>query len=404
MGEEDWVRMPVGLDAGRWLTRETTRTVLVAVHTVVAGQRLLDVLDLLESDPRIQVVFTAAPDVFDGAVPRLLAEIGAVRIPWQQAVRERFDLALAGAYGGLARLHAPVLVLPHGAGYGKRTPTAPGSQVVPSDVYGLGREQLIADGRLVPASIVLSHESQRDLLAAQCPAALPAAVVAGDPCYDRLRASLARREAYRTALGVGEDQQLVVAASTWGRDGLFGQSPELIAGLPQAVDPRRYRVAALFHPAVWAHGPRQLRAWLAEARAAGLLLIDPMIDWRGVIVAADHVIGDHGSITTYAASIGRGVLHLTAPGLDLAPGSAQAYVRAHAPRWDPDAPVADQLRRTARSDLAPAVRARLTSRPGRAHRIIRRAMYQLLELSEPATSPAAKAVQPPVIAGERHHG
>ncbi|HEX4220969.1 MAG TPA: hypothetical protein VHZ97_01260 [Pseudonocardiaceae bacterium] len=316
MDEGNWAQLPVGIDARQWLTRSTTRTVLVAVHTIVAGQRLLDIVDLVESDPRVQVVFTAAPEIFDADVPRLLRDAGAAVIPWQQATRERFDLALAASCSSIARLHAPVLVLPHGAGYGKRSPSALGA------VYGLDRNELVAEGRVLPASIVLSHNSQRDLLAAQCPPALPMAVVAGDPCYDRLRASLGLRAAYRSALGVGPGQELVVVASTWGPNGLFGRFPDVVAELPHRLASDRYRTAALFHPAMWAHGPRQLRAWLAEACAAGLLLVEPTVDWRGVLVAADHVIGDHGSLSTYAAAIGRAVRYVDT-GAELTPGSAQ---------------------------------------------------------------------------------
>jgi hypothetical protein len=384
MDEGNWARLPVGIDARQWLTRSTTRTVLVAVHTIVAGQRLLDIVDLVESDPRIQVVYTAAPEIFDADVPRLLRDIGAAVIPWQQATRERFDLALAASCSGIARLHAPVLVLPHGAGYGKRLPSALGA------VYGLDRTELVAEGRVLPASIVLSHDSQRDLLAAQCPQALPAAVVAGDPCYDRLCTSLSRRDAYRSALGIEPDQELVVVASTWGPNGLLGRFPEIVAELPRAVGERR--MAALFHPAIWAHGARQLRAWLGKARAAGLVLVEPTQDWRGVLVAADHVIGDHGSVSTYAAAIGRPVSYVDT-GTDLAPGSAQEYLREHAPRWRPGRPLG------AESELTDAVRDRLTSRPGQAHQLLRATMYRLLRLSEPTTAPVVEPVPLPVIGG-----
>ena len=385
MDEGNWARLPVGIDAPQWLTRNTTRTVLVAVHTLVAGQRLLDIVGLVESDPRIQVVFTAAPEVFDAGVPRFLRDIGAATIPWQQATRERFDLALAASCSSIARLHAPVLVLPHGAGYAKRMPTELGA------VYGLDPVELVAQGRVLPASIVLSHESQRGLLAAQCPAALPVAVVAGDPCYDRLCASLPRRAAYRSALGVEPEQELVVATSTWGPNGLFGRFPEIVAELPEVLDSQRYRCAAVFHPAVLAHGARQVRAWLAQAREAGLLLIDSG-DWRAAVIAADHVIGDYGSVSAYAAAIGRPVSYVETD-VDLAEGSAHGYLRAHAPRWQPDRPTLG----APCAGLAEGVRNRLTSCPGQSHRRLRETMYRLLELAEPATAPVAEPVPLPGV-------
>ncbi|MEV5447060.1 hypothetical protein AB0N23_31645, partial [Streptomyces sp. NPDC052644] len=76
-------------------------------HTIASCHRLLDVIEHVESDPRVQLVFTVAPDVFNHQVQRFLGRLGAIVLPWQQAVRERFDLSLAAAYGGLHQLHAP---------------------------------------------------------------------------------------------------------------------------------------------------------------------------------------------------------------------------------------------------------------------------------------------------------
>jgi hypothetical protein len=119
MESMDWRQVPVGLDAERWVTRTGCKTVLVVVHTVTTGQRLAAALRLIESDLRVQVVFTAAPDVFSNGVTELLRELDGVVIPWEQATRMGFDLALAAAYGELHKLRAPVIVMPHGAGHNK---------------------------------------------------------------------------------------------------------------------------------------------------------------------------------------------------------------------------------------------------------------------------------------------
>ncbi|WP_241837539.1 hypothetical protein [Streptomyces sp. CB02115] len=75
-----------------------------------------------------------------------------------------------------------------------------------------------------------------------------------------------------------------------------------------------YRIAAVLHPNIWhGHGPGQIRAWLDRARRAGLALIDPLEDWRQALLAADVVIGDHSSVTYYAAALGTPVLLGTAP-------------------------------------------------------------------------------------------
>ena len=115
----EWRQVPVGLDAGRWITRAGCKTVLVVVHSVTTAQRLAGMLPLFESDRRVQVVFTAAPEVFSGGVARLLRRIDGASIPWEQATRTTFDLALAAGYEGVHELHAPLIVVPHGAGHNK---------------------------------------------------------------------------------------------------------------------------------------------------------------------------------------------------------------------------------------------------------------------------------------------
>lgn len=388
MAEPNWLSVPVGIDATRWMTRAVRRCVLVVAHTMVSVQRLADVVEVIESDPRIQVVFTRGPDVFGQDVEEWLRTAGALTIPWRQAIRERFDLALAAAYGGLSALHAPIMVLPHGAGYAKRTPsvTSADGAVRPS-TYGLGSEHLIAEGRVVPSSIVLSHEAERDLLEQSCPAALNRALVAGDPCYDRLVVDLRQRTAYRAALGVGPAHKLVVVSSTWGANSLFRRYPNLPAEILAQLDRRSYRVTALIHPGVWSgHGRRQIRAWLAEERRNGLRLIEPEVNWRPIVAAADCVVGDHGSVPTYASAIGIPVLRTLPRANDISRCSAQWLVARHTPRLDQANPLAPQLTRAVRelrADLAPAVAARLTSAPNEAHQRIRAEIYRLLKLAVP---------------------
>ncbi|MEV5447061.1 hypothetical protein AB0N23_31650, partial [Streptomyces sp. NPDC052644] len=143
-------------------------------------------------------------------------------------------------------------------------------------VYGLDAQRLTHGGRVLPAALALSHDTEVDVLRRQCPEAVEAAVVVGDPCIDRLVASLPRRPEYRHGMGVAEQQELVLVASTWGRDGSFGRWPDLLPQLMTQLPADRYRIAALLHPAVWdAHGHRQVRAWLRDCLDAGLLLPDP---------------------------------------------------------------------------------------------------------------------------------
>src|SRR5207244_1166809 len=160
----------------RWVTRTGCRTAIVVVHTMVSCHRLLDVVDYVETDPRVQTVFTVAPDTFNHVVSNHLTELGALVMPWEQATRQQFDLAVAAA-------------------------------------------------------------------------------VAGDPCLDRLIASLPERQRYRSALDISDDQELVVVSSTWGRDGIFGSTPDLLPRIMEQLATSHFRVGALLHPAVWsAHG------------------------------------------------------------------------------------------------------------------------------------------------------
>ena len=395
--DQEWLPAPIGIDAYRWISRAGCRTVLVAAHTLVSCHRLLDVVDLVESDPRVQVVFTVPPDVFAGGVDEYLRKLGALVMPWRQAVRERFDLALAASYGGIHELHAPLAVMAHGAGYGKpvRPPAHGGELAARTMVYGLDPQRLVRDGRVLPDAVVLAHENEREILRCQCPEAVPAAAVAGDICFDRLVASGARRDDYRRAIGVDAHQKLVVVSSTWGRDGMFGGVPDLLPTIVAGLPAPGFRVLALLHPAVWgAHGQRQVRAWTRDCRAAGLLLPGPTDDWRAFVAAADYVIGDHGSVSAYAAATGVPVLRLAGTGAPSTPESAQAFVLGNAATLDLARPLPEQLARASRPDPAQAAAA-LTSRPGQATRLLRELLYRLLDLPEPGRHRQAGPVPVP---------
>ncbi|GIL29036.1 hypothetical protein NUM_42900 [Actinocatenispora comari] len=377
---------------------------LVVVHTLVSGFRLLDVVDDIESDPRIQVVFTVAPDAFAHGVASMLRELGALVLPWHQAVRERFDLAIAASRGALHELHAPVLLLPHGAGFGKTVRPGPGADPTSQSlqVYGLDAQRLLHNGRVIPAVLALPHQRQLELLEHQCPPAVPVARVVGDPCFDRLVASLPHRSHYRQMCGVAPRQRLVVVSSTWGCDGVFGHHPNLLPQLMTALAASRFQVVALLHPAVWtAHGHRQVLAWLRDCREAGLMVLDPAEDWRGLIVAADVVIGDHGSVPVYAAAIGRPVLHLApATAGATAAGSAQALLAERADTLRDDRPLLGQIL-AARPVDADTLAAALTSRPGQAGVLIDREIYRLLSLPALGQHRRPRPVPTPSFSGER---
>jgi len=107
--------------ADPWATLRPVRTVLGIIHNVTSATRLMDVLPLLATDHRIQVVFTC-PDssAFTAGTREYLAAHGVFLIDREEAFAAEFDLAIAASYGGqLDRVTAPLLILPHGSGYNK---------------------------------------------------------------------------------------------------------------------------------------------------------------------------------------------------------------------------------------------------------------------------------------------
>lgn len=399
----EWRKVPIGPDAARWSTRTQCATVLIVVDTVTSGQRLLEVARLFEADFRVQVVFTSpAGGVFDNGVGEFLTGIGALVVPWRQAVESSFTLAVAAGHEGIHELHAPVVLLPHGAGFNKRVSAGQRGRVVAQrDVYGLGAQWLVRDGALVPSTLVLAHEEERDRLAAGCPQALPAAVVVGDPCYDRIAASRSRRYAYRDALGVPPGCRLVIVASTWGPASLLGRAPDLPGRLVAELPRDEYQVIVLAHPNAWfGHGRWQITAWLTEALRGGLGLVPPEADWRAALVASDVVIGDHGSVSLYATAAGVPVSFAGPLPPDVDRDSPMGQLATIAPRLSSRKPLAAQLARLGpdfrRAEYA-RVASRITSKPGRFAPNMRRLLYRHLGLSEPPTTPIAEAAALPTV-------
>ncbi|MER6868923.1 glycosyltransferase family 4 protein, partial [Amycolatopsis sp. NPDC000673] len=117
------VKVPIGLQAPHWTTVEPERRVLVVAHHVTSLLRLLDVLPVFDSDPRVQVVFSwNGSDPFRHGLDHYLDRLGVITIPWAQAIETPFDLAIAANHGGLTEVTAPLVILPHGVGYTKNSP------------------------------------------------------------------------------------------------------------------------------------------------------------------------------------------------------------------------------------------------------------------------------------------
>ena len=415
MVEPPWVRVPVGPHAPIWRTVAAERRVLAVVHNVTALTRLLDVLAVFEADPRVQVVFTwTRSSPFTDGVPEAIAAVGGILVPWEQAVQLPFDLAISASQGGdLHELLAPLVIVGHGMGYNKYSPRKAKSEKRkaksdsrrarsaleswPRASFGLGADQLLRDGEPIAEAFILSHDEQLARLSRSCPLAVANAVVAGDPCFDRLLASRPWRAAYREALGVRDGRRLVVVSSTWGENSLFGARPELFARVVAELSVDRHRVLAVLHPNIWhGHGAWQVRNWLADAMRSGLMVVPPMDGWRAALVAADCVIGDHGSTTFYGAALGIPVLlgHFPVDAVD--PSSAVGQLGTVAPALADDIPVAAQVDAVIGQPLDfGAVTELTTSHPGKALLRLRAVCYDILDLPEPAREPAVLAVPMP---------
>ncbi|MFB7914358.1 hypothetical protein [Streptomyces sp. NPDC056061] len=396
-GHDRRVRVPVGDDAERWVTRGACLRVLVVVHNVTAATRLLDVLPLFDDDLRIQLLATCTgSSAFAAGTAELLADTGVPVLPWEQAVETSFDLTISASFGGrLDALSGTLVILSHGIGYTKRlaTPdTGHGSGRASAPVFGLAPEWLLAHGAPIADALVLSHPEQYDRLRRACPEAAPTAVLAGDPCFDRMLAARPHRARFRRALGVRPGQRLVLLNSTWNSESLFGDGGDggdVVARLLDRVAAEfpvdEYRFAAVLHPNIWhGHGPGQIRSWLDRARRGGLSLIDPLHGWRQALLAADAVIGDHGSVTYYAAALGTPVLLGAAPLDSLDPDAPISSFMREAPKLDPEASLVAQVRGLLAAHRPPAGPAEFTtSVPGESAARLRRLFYASMKTPEP---------------------
>jgi hypothetical protein len=378
-----------------WLTVGFERTVLAVVRTTTTLTRLLDVLSLLGSDRRVQVVFTRDPDnaaLFGAGVDPFLERLEAPVISWRDATRTSFDLAVAASENDrLATLDAPVLLVPHGVGHQKYYPNS-------TTISGMNPERLVDGDRVVPAAIAVAHPDQQTRLRAECPAAAERAVVVGDPSLARMAGSAHRQRWYRERLS-GPGRALVVLASTWGPHSLLGGRPGLVDELVARLPVDEYRLAVVLHPGIWAaHGPWQVRSWLAPAVEAGVHLVCPYEGWQAALVGASVVLADHGSLALYAAALDKPLLMAVPGSPTTVQGSALAVLGARAPVLDPARDLREQVV-AAVAGHAPGGHEPVTRLavlpPAQCAGRLRELLYELLRLPEPAHEARFPAVGVP---------
>lgn len=393
------------LEDRNWRTFPTERTVVIGVHTVAAAMRLIDIAELLNSDPRVAQVYVAVPDRLGDGVERVLEQWESRRVSWDEATRSSYDLAIGASLHQLESLPAKSrFATPHGAGYNKRWPSwAWSGSEDGRPTYGLDCESLVdKTGQLVVDALNLSHLDQSRVLFKQCPQAIPAAFVGGDPAFDRLLASMPFKEVYRAELNVRPGQTLVAVTSTWGQASLLATQQSLLGRLLDEL-PANHRVILTMHPAVWSeHGPVQIKAALRKFRGAGLDIVDAGEDWRGLLAAADVLVGDHTSVSVYGAASGVPFLlsHFAEEEIDQ--DSVMADLARHSPILNDETSLLDQLEAARRAGPAQqrVASERVSSVPGQSAGILRRELYKLLGLREPASRPRVERVRSPrLVAG-----
>lgn len=371
---------------------------------MVAGTTLLEIAQLFAEDTRIQILFTvpSAEDQWHGVREFVGCSEGIV-LPWHQVLRMRFDLALAASYRGIREINAPVMLLSHGMGViGQKN--GPIEGLNPHATHRLSRNLLVNNGRVIPTALMLTHDDEMAVLSNSCPEAIPSAVVAGDFIFDQIVASLGLRGMLREAFQVNERQLLIMTSSTWSAYSLLGSNPGIFSRFATELDASLYRVAAALHPNVWAvHGAWQIKGWLRRYLDAGHMLLRPEQGWQAALVAADVVVGDHGSVTQYAAALGKPVIMTDGSTADERPGSVAELVGAHSARLHQDSVLPELIQKAInlpRPTALDRLEALATSRPGAAAAIIRTTAYELLNLPEPPDA----AMPPPVPAPKLAHG
>jgi hypothetical protein len=374
-----------------WATVTVSHEVLLIAHNVTTLNRIADIVGIFQSDRRLQLTITSNfADPFADQLSTAIAATGIHFLDWEKATATEYDLIVSASHhGDLQRLHGPIVIFSHGTGFTKYAPEEPGADPVAPvtrSVFGLSRPWLMKGSELLAAALVLSHPEQVDRLAAVAPEALPTAVTAGDPCFDRILDGRRFRRRFRAALGVDAGRRLVVLSSTWSSTSMLGLWPDVVQHVLAELPVDSFQIAMIAHPNVWyRHGPGQLESWLAGCRRAGLVLIPPDAGWQAAIIAADCVIGDHGSVTAYAAAIGTPTLLAAFPERDVVPGTAVDRLGRLAPRLRRRGSLRRQIREAIaahRPDRFAEVADLISSVPGESPQRLRRLCYEIMRLPE----------------------
>jgi hypothetical protein len=119
--------------------------------------------------------------------------------------------------------------------------------------------------------------------------------------------------------------------------------------------------------------------------------------WEGAVLAADLVLGDHGSVALYAAAAGIRVMLGAYDSTQIVPDSPMAALAANLPRISLDSALEPQVREGLGADIegpAYCVARESTGLVGRSLQITQKEAYRLLGLPSPSTDPRVRAPEP----------
>lgn len=311
-------------------TRQVQKRMLVVVRNDVSLDRVLELLYAIGEDIVLALKFVVdIGSKFAGEIAAHLRTLGCDVISWEEAIRQRWDVIYAAHVNNhLAELNGPLLVTAHGVSYNRIRPESTGGDI--SYPVGLSPFELTSDGRVFPAFIGLGAPEQ---LSRMFQGARDRAILVGDPVYDKLMAGRHQRRKIRTKLQVG-NRKLVLVSSTWGDCSTIHTRRAMIKRLVAVLPSDEYVVALVTHPNILSgESPFEIHNDLVDELDSGLLLIDSTT-WQAALIAADLVIGDHGSVTNYAAGIGLPVLIASNGEEELHPASPVAWLHGKLPRLD----------------------------------------------------------------------
>ncbi len=353
-----------------------------------------DVLPALDADARLGLHWVVNEgSQFADQLHRRLGELEVRLLTWEEACRRRFDLIVAAhSDGALGELDGPVATMAHGTGYNRKVLWRTGDPDAP---VGISTNELRRDGRSVAAAIGLSCEHQMEQLFRSDPESVPLAFQMGDPTWDRMLANQGNAAAFRRELGIAPDQTLVGVSSTWGPHSAFGRDSLLVERILACLPRDEYRVVLVLHPNIWTyHGGYSVRGVLGDAIESGLVTVLPTSDWPAVLIAVDVFIGDHGSVSVYAAALGRPFLLTGVGENELVKGSTTLEFVRQATKLDHTLDLRTQLQAAA-TDANVVRAARLAmDNTGKSLQLLQAKFYELLGLGLPVRIPHPRRYRP----------